>query len=69
MIPAIHKLLDYVAGGIGNVAGPLLAPWATRRRAKAALVPEGATTWVASGGSAKRTVQIAALPWTDFFYG
>jgi len=37
-IPAISKLIDYVAAGIGAVAGPLLAPWAARRRAKAAVI-------------------------------
>ena len=38
MIPAILKLLDYVAAGIGSIAGPLLAPWAAGRHAKAALL-------------------------------
>ena len=37
-IPAISKLIDYIAAGIGAVAGPLLAPWAARRHAKAAVV-------------------------------
>ena len=37
-IPAISKLIDYVAAGIGAVAGPLLAPWGARRYAKAAVI-------------------------------
>ena len=35
---AIEKLLDYLAVGIGAVAGPLLAPWTARQHAKAAIV-------------------------------
>ena len=34
-IPAIEKLLDYVASGLGAVAGPVLAPWKAHREAKA----------------------------------
>ena len=34
-IPAIEKLLDYSASGIGSVAGPLLVPWKARQDAKA----------------------------------
>lgn len=37
-IQAFSKLIDYVAAGIGAVAGPLLAPWAARRHAKAAVI-------------------------------
>ena len=37
-LPAISKLIDYVAAGVGGIAGPLLAPWAARRRAKAAVI-------------------------------
>ena len=37
-LPAISKLIDYVAAGIGGIAGPLLAPWAAGRRAKAAVI-------------------------------
>ena len=36
--PSISKLVDYVASGIGAVAGPMLAPWAAKRRAKAKLI-------------------------------
>lgn len=30
-VPAIEKLLDYAASGIGSVAGPMLASWKARR--------------------------------------
>lgn len=32
-VPAIEKLLDYVASGIGSIAGPMLAPWKAGREA------------------------------------
>ncbi|WP_428115088.1 DUF2806 domain-containing protein [Candidatus Poriferisodalis sp.] len=35
---AIEKLLDYLAVGIGAVAGPLLAPWTARQHAKVAII-------------------------------
>ena len=34
-VPAIEKLLDYAASGIGSVAGPMLASWKARQEAKA----------------------------------
>ena len=34
-VPALEKLLDYTASGIGSVAGPMLAPWRARQNAKA----------------------------------
>lgn len=34
-IPAIEKLVDHVASGIGSVAGPMLAAWRARREAHA----------------------------------
>ena len=37
-LPAISKLIDYIAAGVGGIAGPLLAPWAAGRRSKAAVV-------------------------------
>ena len=36
-VPAIEKLLDYGASGVGAIAGPLLAPWKASREAKARL--------------------------------
>ena len=37
-VPALEKLLDYAASGIGSVAGPMLAPWKAGRGARAKLV-------------------------------
>ena len=34
-VPALEKLLDYAASGIGAVAGPMLAPWKARKEAEA----------------------------------
>ena len=34
-VAAVVKLLDYVASGIGSVAGPMLATWRARREAQA----------------------------------
>ena len=34
-VPAIDKLLDYAASGIGAVAGPMLATWKARKEAEA----------------------------------
>ena len=34
-IPALEKLVDYVASGIGSVAGSMLAPWQARREVQA----------------------------------
>ena len=36
-IPAVEKLLDYTASGVGAIAGPMLAPWRASREAKARL--------------------------------
>ena len=41
-IPAVEKLVDYTASGIGSVAGTMLLPWSTRQEAKAkAIAAEG----------------------------
>ena len=34
-VSAFEKLVDYVASGIGSVAGPMLAPWKARRLVQA----------------------------------
>ncbi len=34
-VPAIEKLLDYTASGVGVIAGPMLAPWRASREGKA----------------------------------
>ena len=37
-VPALEKLLDYAASGIGSVAGSMLAPWKASRDARAKLI-------------------------------
>ena len=37
-VPAIEKLVDYAASGIGSVAGSMLAPWQARRETQAKLI-------------------------------
>ena len=37
-VPAIEKLVDYVASGVGSIAGSMLAPWQARRAATAKLI-------------------------------
>ena len=37
-VPAIDKLVDYAASGIGAIAGPMLAPWKARQDAKVELI-------------------------------
>ena len=37
-VPALEKLLDYAASGIGSVAGPMLAPWKASRDARVKLI-------------------------------
>lgn len=37
-VPALEKLVDYAASGIGAVAGPMLASWRARQSAKAKLI-------------------------------
>lgn len=37
-IPALEKLLDYTASGVGSIAGPMLAPWKARRETQAKLI-------------------------------
>ena len=41
-VPALEKLLDYAASGIGAAAGPMVAPWKARQEAKARLIGSGA---------------------------
>ena len=52
-IPAIEKLLDYVASGIGSIAGPYLAPWKARQEAKSKLI-------AAEGDASILTIQAEA---------
>ena len=37
-VPAVDKLLDYTASGVGAIAGPFLAPWRASREGKARLI-------------------------------
>ena len=37
-VPAIDKLIDYAAIGVGGIAGPLLAPWKASREGQARLI-------------------------------
>lgn len=37
-VPAVEKLMDYTASGLGAIAGPMLAPWKASREGKARLV-------------------------------
>lgn len=37
-VPALEKLVDYSASGIGAVAGPMLATWKARKEAEARLI-------------------------------
>lgn len=37
-VPALDKLLDYLASGVGAIAGPLLAPWRASREGKARII-------------------------------
>ena len=37
-VPALEKLVDYTASGIGAVAGPMMAPWKARKEADARLI-------------------------------
>ena len=37
-VPALEKLADYAASGIGAVAGPMLASWSARKAAEARLI-------------------------------
>ncbi len=48
-VPAIEKLIDYSASGIGSLAGTMLAPWKARRMGKAKIE------------SAKADIQISEL--------
>ena len=47
-IPALEKLIDYVASGIGSVAGSMLASWKARQEAQAKQI-------VCQGGSGEAT--------------
>ncbi len=52
-VPALEKLVDYTASGIGSVAGSMLAPWKARQAVKASLI-------TAKGDSEVLKIQAAA---------
>ena len=61
-VPAIEKLVDYTASGIGAIAGPILAPWKTSREGKARVIAAKADAEVRSieAESDARSLQIIA---------
>lgn len=66
-IPALEKLLDYSASGIGSVAGPMVASWKARREAEAKLITakgDAEAQEVTTEGQA-RSMQIIAAAQAD----
>ena len=66
-IPALEKLLDYTASGIGSVAGSMLAPWKAGQAARAKLIAakgEVEAQRILAGGRAD-TMQIIATAQAD----
>ena len=66
-VPAIGKLVDYAASGIGSVAGHMLAPWKARQEAKAKLIAaegEAEAQRILAEGQAS-TLQIIAKAQAD----
>ena len=61
-VPAIEKLVDYTASGIGAIAGPILAPWKASREGKARVIAAKADAEVRSieAESGARSLQIIA---------
>ena len=61
-VPAIEKLVDYTASGIGAIAGPILAPWKASREGKARVIAAKADAEVHSieAESGARSLQIIA---------
>ena len=58
-VPALEKLVDYTASGIGAVAGPILAPWKARREAEARRVDPNAILCLCGVGMAVRRRHLA----------
>ena len=38
IVPALAKLVDYVASGVGSIAGPMIATWRAKKEAEAKLI-------------------------------
>ncbi len=47
-IPALEKLVEVVASGIGSVAGPMLAPWKAGKESEARVTQAEGTARVLS---------------------
>ncbi len=62
-IPALDKLLEYTASGIGAIAGPMLAPWKSQREAKAKVIAaEGSANVLQIQAEAQTKARKALLP-------
>lgn len=62
-VPALEKLVDYTASGIGSVAGPMLAPWKARREAEAKMITaRGDATALRIQADAQAKARDALLP-------
>ena len=61
-VPAIEKLVDYAASGVGAIAGPMLANWRASREGQASLTSTRVNTEVhlLETESKARSLQIIA---------
>ena len=61
-IPAIDKLLDYTASGVGAIAGPILANWKAAREGRARITAARAAAEIREieAGSEARSLEIIA---------
>ena len=62
-VPALEKLVDYTASGIGSIAGPMLAPWKARKEAEARMITaQGDATALRIQADAQAKAREALLP-------
>lgn len=62
-VPALEKLVDYTASGIGSVAGPMIAPWKARKEAEARMITAtGDATALRIQADAQAKAREALLP-------
>ena len=62
-VPALEKLVDYTASGIGSVAGPMLASWKARKEAEAKMITaKGDATVLRIQADAQAKAREALLP-------
>ena len=61
-VPGFEKLVDYIASGIGAVAGPMLAPWKASKEAEAKRITAqaGAETQIIKARADANALQIIA---------